>query len=205
MKLSQSDPKRIETVKLSKIKPYHRNVRDNNEQAVEAVKQSISRYGYQNLIIVDKDYTIIAGHTRYKALKALGFKEIEVIVSELSADKAREYRAVDNRTNEYSQWDNVKLQREITSFADNKYFSGLFGQLASQTVQQTDSTKWQATEEQVKEAQGKADDRFTETSNKRNAGFVELPCFHCTKAIVMKREDLVKRFVFDKKDRLTEV
>ena len=205
MKLSQSDPKRIETVKLSKIKPYHRNVRDNNEQAVEAVKQSISRYGYQNLIIVDKDYTIIAGHTRYKALKALGFKEIEVIVSELSADKAREYRAVDNRTNEYSQWDNAKLQREITSFADNKYFSGLFGQLASQTVQQTDSSKWQTTEEQVKEAQGKADDRFTETSNKRNAGFVEIPCFHCTKAIVMKREDLVKRFVFDKRDRLAEV
>jgi len=205
MKPSQYSEKKIETVKISKIKPYHRNVRDNNDEAVEAVKQSITRYGYQNLIIVDKDYVIIAGHTRYKALKALGFKEIEVIVSELSADKAREYRAVDNRTNEYSQWDNVKLQREITSFADNKYFSGLFGSIASQSVQQTDATKWQATDEQVKDAQTKADDRFTETSNRRNAGFVEIPCFHCAKVIAMKRDDLVKRFVFDKRDRLADV
>jgi ParB-like chromosome segregation protein Spo0J len=46
------------------------------------VVESIKQCGYVAPIIVDEDGVILAGHTRYKALKKLGRSEAEVIVRE---------------------------------------------------------------------------------------------------------------------------
>ena len=54
----------VRELDLLAIKPYWRNPRD-NRAAVEKLKQSIERYGYNPLIAVDKKNVIIAGHTRY--------------------------------------------------------------------------------------------------------------------------------------------
>lgn len=56
---------------LGEIRPYKNNPR-NNENAVEAVAESIKQCGYIAPIIVDENFIILAGHTRYKALKQLG-------------------------------------------------------------------------------------------------------------------------------------
>lgn len=56
------------TLPLDKIKPYERNPRNNNK-AVDAVMESIRQCTYVAPIIVDEDNVILAGHTRYKALK----------------------------------------------------------------------------------------------------------------------------------------
>lgn len=61
----------IAKLPLDQIKPYPRNPRKNN-QAVEAVAESIRQCGYIAPIIVDEDGTILAGHTRYMALRELG-------------------------------------------------------------------------------------------------------------------------------------
>ena len=66
------------TVSIETLIPYWRNPRK-NDIAIEKVKASIQEFGYQNPIIVDKDMTIIAGHTRYRALKELGYTEVPVI------------------------------------------------------------------------------------------------------------------------------
>lgn len=55
-------------VKLSEIKPYENNPRKNDD-AVEAVMESIKQCGYVAPIIVDENMIILAGHTRFKALK----------------------------------------------------------------------------------------------------------------------------------------
>ena len=60
----------IINLKLNDIKPYWRNPRK-NEKAVEAVKQSIQDYGFNQPILLDSKKVIIAGHTRYKALLEL--------------------------------------------------------------------------------------------------------------------------------------
>ena len=70
--------KTYETIKLDKLKPYANNPR-NNDNAVPAVKASIQQVGYITPIVVDENYEILAGHTRYKALKALGRKEAEIL------------------------------------------------------------------------------------------------------------------------------
>lgn len=51
---------------IKDIKPYENNPRK-NDKAVDKVAASLDAFGAQSPIIVDKDYVIIAGHTRYAA------------------------------------------------------------------------------------------------------------------------------------------
>lgn len=101
------------TLPLDKIKPYERNPRKNDE-AVAAVMESIRQCTYVAPIIVDENNIILAGHTRYKALKKLGKTEAEVIVkSGLSDEQKRKYRLLDNKTNELAEWDFAMLAEEL--------------------------------------------------------------------------------------------
>ena len=67
------------TKKLSEIRPYERNPR-RNDPAMASVMESIQQCTYVAPIVVDEDGVILAGHTRYRALKKLKRKEAEVIV-----------------------------------------------------------------------------------------------------------------------------
>ena len=105
--------KELKTVKLKDIKPYENNPR-HNDQAVDAVKESIRQCEYIAPIIVDEDNVILAGHTRYKALKSLGRKEAEVmIVTGLTEEQKKKYRLLDNKTNEFASWDFDLLEIEL--------------------------------------------------------------------------------------------
>ena len=86
------------TLKIGDIHPYPNNPRK-NDQAVDAVVESIKQCGYIAPIIVDENNVILAGHTRYKALKKLGYTEIECIIKEnLNEQQKRKYRVLDNKT-----------------------------------------------------------------------------------------------------------
>lgn len=101
------------TLPLNKIKPYERNPRNNNK-AVDAVMESIRQCTYVAPIIVDENNIILAGHTRYKALKKLGKTEAEVVVKfGLSDEQKRKYRLLDNKTNELAEWDFEMLADEL--------------------------------------------------------------------------------------------
>ena len=103
----------IKYVTLGEIKPYERNPRKNGE-AVTAVAESIRQYGFKQPLVIDENGVIIVGHTRYEAAKKLGLESVPCIVAtDLSPEKAREYRLVDNRTNEMSSWDFDKLKLEL--------------------------------------------------------------------------------------------
>ena len=80
------------TKKLSEIRPYERNPR-RNDPAVASVVESIQQCTYVAPIVVDEDGVILAGHTRYRALKKLKRKEAEVIVKAgLTEEQKRKYR-----------------------------------------------------------------------------------------------------------------
>ena len=101
------------TMKLKDIRPYPNNPRK-NDTAVEAVAESIRQCGYVAPIIVDENGVILAGHTRYKALKALGRSEAEVVVKEgLTEEQKKKYRLLDNKTNELADWDLELLAQEL--------------------------------------------------------------------------------------------
>ena len=99
--------------KLSDIHTYPNNPRK-NDAAVDAVCESIRQCGYIAPIIVDEDGVILAGHTRYKALKKMGIDSAQIIVRDgLSDDQKRKYRLLDNKTAELSSWDIDLLAGEM--------------------------------------------------------------------------------------------
>lgn len=105
--------KTYETVKLDMLTPYANNPR-NNDNAVPAVKASIQQVGYITPIVVDENYEILAGHTRYKALKALGRKEAEILrIGGVSEEQKKKYRLLDNKTGEAAMWDFNALAVEL--------------------------------------------------------------------------------------------
>lgn len=103
----------LKTVKLRDIHPYPNNPRK-NDAAVEAVVKSIQQCGYVAPIIVDENGEILAGHTRYKALKKLAYESCEILVKGgLSVEQKRKYRLLDNKTNELAEWDLNLLTQEL--------------------------------------------------------------------------------------------
>lgn len=104
---------KVEAKSIDDIKPYENNPRDNDD-AVDAVANSIKEFGWQQPIVVDNDGVIIAGHTRYKAAKKLGLKHVPVVVADnLTPDQVKAYRLADNKTAELADWDMDLLNDEL--------------------------------------------------------------------------------------------
>lgn len=104
---------KVEAKSIDEIKPYENNPRDNDD-AVDAVANSIKEFGWQQPIVVDNDGVIIAGHTRYKAAKKLGLKHVPVVVADnLTPDQVKAYRLADNKTAELADWDMDLLNDEL--------------------------------------------------------------------------------------------
>lgn len=109
---------KVETVSIDKIKPYENNPR-NNDDAVDAVANSIKEFGWQQPIVVDNGGVIIAGHTRYKAAKKLGYKEVPIVVADnLTKEQVNAYRLADNKVGELANWDTKKLDDELQALLD---------------------------------------------------------------------------------------
>ena len=104
---------KLESLKIADIKPYENNPRK-NDSAVNAVAESIRQCTYITPIIIDENRVIIAGHTRFKALKALGIKEVQCLVCDgLTEEQKKKYRYLDNKTGEKATWDLMKLEVEL--------------------------------------------------------------------------------------------
>lgn len=57
---------------------------------------------------------IIAGHTRYKASKQLGLKEVPCIVADdLTEEQVKAFRLADNKVSEIADWDFQLLDEEL--------------------------------------------------------------------------------------------
>ena len=103
----------LKTLKIEDIIPYANNPRI-NDQAVPAVMESIQKDGYRNRIEVDENNVVLAGHTRLKALKKLGWTEVEVEVhDDMTEEQKRDYRVRDNATGELAEWNYDLLPGEI--------------------------------------------------------------------------------------------
>ena len=115
----------IQQIDITAVKPYDKNPRK-NDRAVDVVANSLEQYGFQQPIVVDKDMTIIVGHTRYKAAKKLNFKQIPVLVaSELTEEQAQAYRIMDNRSSENARWDEDLLFKELEELLKDNNITGL--------------------------------------------------------------------------------
>lgn len=104
---------KIETIQLSKIRPYARNPRVNDD-VVEKLVDSLTAFGWRQPIVVDDKMVIVVGHARYAAAQRLGFKSAPVhVAKDLSAAQLKAYRLMDNRSREGGRWDPDLLALEL--------------------------------------------------------------------------------------------
>jgi DNA modification methylase len=119
---------KIEIADITSIKPYENNPRKLSETAIEKVAMSLKEYGFRQPIVVDKDRVIVAGHTRFRASKKLGLKQVPVsIIDNLTDEQINAYRIADNRTAEESEWDNELLKMEIKELEAKDFKLDLLG------------------------------------------------------------------------------
>lgn len=95
------------------LRPYEKNPR-NNEQAVEAVANSIKEFGFKVPIVATIDGEIVNGHTRFKAAKFLKLKTVPVLIADdLTEEQIKAFRLADNKTGELADWDVELLYSEL--------------------------------------------------------------------------------------------
>ena len=112
----------IQQLKLDELIPYKDNPRINQE-AVGIVKNSLQKFGFKQPIVIDKNYEIIVGHTRYYAARELQIKEVPCLIAEdLSEAEIKAYRIMDNKSSEYAAWNFGLLTKEMQDIADLQEF-----------------------------------------------------------------------------------
>ena len=108
----------IKELAITELHEYENNPR-NNDGAVDAVAASIEEFGFKVPIIIDSDNTIVAGHTRLKAAKKLGYDVVPCIVADvLTPEQIRAFRLADNKTGELAGWDFAKLEEELSGISE---------------------------------------------------------------------------------------
>lgn len=69
----------IENYPVENLKSADYNPRQINKEALESLKESISKFGIIKPLIINGDNTLTAGHQRLKALKDLKIKDVPII------------------------------------------------------------------------------------------------------------------------------
>jgi ParB-like chromosome segregation protein Spo0J len=90
---------------IDELTSYEDNPRRNDE-AVQAVANSIRAFGWRVPILFDESRVIIEGHTRYKAARKLGLTQVPVhVATGLTPEQIKAYRIADNQTASLATWD----------------------------------------------------------------------------------------------------
>lgn len=108
----------IKEIKTDELIPYANNPRF-NDGAVDKVAESIKQFGFKVPIVIDANKEIIAGHTRLKAAKELGFEKVPCIIADdLSPEQVKAFRLADNKVAEFADWDFDLLESELSGLGD---------------------------------------------------------------------------------------
>lgn len=115
--MSTEDQKVGEFVRIDKLHPHHKNPR-HNDHAVDSVANSIKRFGFTSPIVANKDGTILAGHTRFKASKQIGLETVPVVYVDLSPVDAELLMIADNKLGEKADWNTDQLSDLLTGLKE---------------------------------------------------------------------------------------
>lgn len=108
---------RTEKRKVSELKDHAKNPRKITKEQLEKLKESFQKFNYVEMVVVDSNNRILAGHMRVRVLKALrrGKEEIEVRVPSraLTEEEADEYLLVSNKSGGDWDWDMLANNWEV--------------------------------------------------------------------------------------------
>ena len=106
---------KAELVPIDSISLDPANLRRHPTRNLAAIVDSLKRFGQQRPILVDAAGIVRAGNGTLMAAKQLGYKEIEIIRSELKGSEATAYAIADNRTAELAEWETDALAQTLSA------------------------------------------------------------------------------------------
>lgn len=119
----------IESVAMSSLHKDPKNVRLHGNRNIDAIKQSLTKFGQTKPIVVLKESgRIIAGNGTYEAAEEIGWTEISCIFVDMTDEEGTAYAIADNRTAEIAQWDSEKLPlllEEIANYDDKELIASI--------------------------------------------------------------------------------
>lgn len=102
-------------VPIDSVSPNTWNPNEQSDTVYTFLKRSIQKHGFFDPIIVTRDYTIIDGEHRWRAMKECGADKIEVKVLDLSDEEAKsETININNIRGEFNQEKLAALINELT-------------------------------------------------------------------------------------------
>ena len=118
---------KIEHVAISSLVLDPNNARKHDEKNLEAIKGSLTKFGMQKPIVVDKKGVVLAGNGTLAAAKALGWEKIAVVRTDLEGFNAAAYALADNRTSELASWDEDVLGKSLHELREIDFELGDIG------------------------------------------------------------------------------
>lgn len=116
------------TINIEELKPYENNSRTHSRSQIEKIAKSLKEFGWMSPVVIDENYTIIAGHGRVLGAKKAGITEVPcLIVDDLTDEQKRAYVIADNKLSDESGWDYDKLVEELKSLNSSKYDTSFTG------------------------------------------------------------------------------
>lgn len=101
-------------IDINKLSENSRNSKIHPDEQIAKLMKSITEFGFNIPILIDKKNMIIAGHARFLAAKALHIDSIPAIrIENLTEDQIRAYTIADNKLTELAEWDYTKLSDEL--------------------------------------------------------------------------------------------
>lgn len=106
---------KIEILGIDQLREYENNAREHDDIDIEAIKDSIEAFGFNDPIgIWSEDNVIVEGHGRLAAARALGITEVPCIrLDHMTDEERRAYALAHNKTAELSGWNFEKLNLEL--------------------------------------------------------------------------------------------
>ena len=114
----------IQWVPIGTLFPSPSNPRFNDE-AVPHVAASIKRFGWRQPIVAKRSGEVIAGNTRLKAALSLGQASVPVHWFEGTDLDATAFAIADNRSHEYSTWDEPALAKLLAELRTEDALEGV--------------------------------------------------------------------------------
>ena|ERR1019366_4177954 len=118
----------IERMPIERLIPRVNNPRTHSAEQVAQIAASIREWGWTNPVLVDGEYSILAGHARVLAARKLGMTEVPVIVlRHLSDEQRRALVIADNALALNAGWDEDLLRVELAILHEEDYNLDLVG------------------------------------------------------------------------------
>ena len=118
---------KIELIKIDKLKPARYNPRQISTKQYKDLKESITKFGLVDPIIVNKYMTVIGGHQRLKICKELTFIDVDCVILDLSKEQERELNIRLNKNTGDFDMDILANEFDVTELKDWGFLDTDFG------------------------------------------------------------------------------